>query len=357
MIILPDFPHGNSKDLELHKYVVKLVGTELSNLDIPCYYPKFIKYWKELQYKTSLDNKTLKASLDSLDKKYKSFRLLNDAQTMLMLIAVSHFLRNNKPETAKLFYLLLALRMYSNLEHRYIKKFCIEEIWKSALNQLSQKHLFKEKGGIAGAIHYLSDIEFDKFKSYLKSDKLDDDIYQKMVFSLRHRINQSIKSFFVIYHDLYNKKEKGISSKEEIDSRVDIQFIAEKITETMCTFSQIDSVSLNKAISLSGIRKELGKIVISELSTVSYKSDIRFIIILIGRLTDIKNVCYPNKRNLILRKIDDNAQIGNYVIKTVILDMLYKLDIGPRLKTLPESQLIVFFVNYLTLFIQHRICV
>ena len=126
---------------------------------------------------------------------------------------------------------------------------------------------------------------------------------------------------------------------------------------TMCTFGQIDKGALSKAIISSRLRKDLSISIVSQLSVSEYKDKIRFIIILMSRLGELKSVCKETERLRLIRRINSNYKIGGrYIIKNEIKDLLYSLESGYQLKNIYDVQLINFFNHYITLFIGSRIC-
>ena len=135
-----------------------------------------------------------------------------------------------------------------------------------------------------------------------------------------------------------------------------IQTIANKIAMTMCTYGQIDTESLSKAIIDTGVKKEISKEIIIEISTVEYKDKINFIIILMSKVGDLKNICIEKKRNRLIRKILSNSKVGKHDIIKEIKDLIYSISIGYQLRSSYSKQLVIFFLHYLILFIRNRIC-
>ena len=48
--------------------------------------------------------------------------------------------------------------------------------------------------------------------------------------------------------------------------------------------------------------------------------------------------------------------MNKYFIKNIILDLIKRVDDNYYLTTINESQLVVFFANYIVLYIKNRIC-
>jgi hypothetical protein len=202
---------------------------------------------------------------------------------------------------------------------------------------------------------YLSDFDYNKNKSKLQSPELDDRDLEVIVYGLRTKITQSVKSFAQLYYKIY---ESGSTKSSGEDDEVrGSTLVADKISMTMCTFGQIDKDALSKAIIQSRIRKDLAISIISQISVSEYKDRIRFIILLISRLESLKVVCIESEKLKLIRKINSNVKIGNkYNLKEEIKNLLYSIESGYQLKNIYDIQLIMFFSHYITNFLRNRIC-
>lgn len=340
-------------DRKIHRKVSTIVGSELSNLGKVCYYPKMVRYFEDLISELQLTNEDIKRFKETnIGKRYSSFSILNDKQTLMLVIAIIYFARRKQLDVSELFFLFLAVKLHSNLMHKHFK-FCQPDAYAMALERISHKHLYKVKGGIPSAIKYVSDTEFKKYRIVLGSNRLTDDSIVKMVYALRTRLSQSIKSFAETYYKI-TEEGGGHTTSEDVEDK--LERIADKIAMTMCTYGQVDKGAVSSAILKSGIRKELGLTIASEMSDPDYKDSIRFIIILIHRLSSIKNICSESKRLLIVRKIESGQKVGNYAIRERILELINGLPSAYSLKTTHKSQVVMFVSHYLTLYIQRRVC-
>jgi hypothetical protein len=343
-------------DSKVYRYISKILGNELTETSKPCHKPKLIKYFSDLQYILGIDNDKIKEFVSGIVVPYPHiFKIYKDKFTVLLLIATIYYTRKGKFDIAKSFFTFLNLKFYSSRIHKHFPKFCNGDLWILTLDKLSPKHLFKTKKGIPNTILYIAEFDYNKNKDKLKSEKLQDKILGDIVYGLRTKIAQSVKSFAQLYHSMY---EAGLSKTSSGEDQIGgAKLIADKISMTMCTFGQIDKGALSKAIIQSRLRKDLSISIVSQFSTSEYKDKIRFIILLISRVGDFKDICIETNRLKLIRRINSNYKIsGQYSIKAEIKNLLYSLESGYQLKNIYESQLINFFSNYITLFIGSRIC-
>ena len=344
-------------DSDIYKYMSKIAGNELSNMVKPCYYPKPVIYFKDILDKLNINLDTIKEFKNGIDPKYKTINIYNEKYTVALILAILYYSRIKKYEIAKLFFLFLAIKFYSSRLHTHISTFCNEDLWIITLDRLSHKHLFKTKKSISSAISYIAEFDFEKNKNLLSKENMKDTELMVVVYGLRQKVAQSVKSFAQLYFKLY-EEGKNIKSSTSGESEVEgSQLVADKISMTMCVFGQIDRDALKKSIIQGRLRKEMASTVVSEFSTTEYKDKMRFIIILMSRLMSLKSVCVESDRNKFMRKMNSNVKIGGkYVLRDEILELLYSLESGYQLKNIYENQLMSFFSSYVTNYLRNRIC-
>ena len=343
------------EDSKVYRYISKILGSELSNMSKPCYKPKLVRYYSDLQSLLNVDDEKIKTFMRGIDDKYATFQIYRDKYTILLLIVIIHYTQKKRFEIAKTFFEYLALKFYSSRIHKHFQKFCNEDLWVLALDRVSPKHLFRTKKGVSSSILYLADFDYNKGRNKLLSPSLDDKVLKDIVYGLRTKIAQSVRSFAQLYFKMY--AAGGVSAITQDEEISGATLVADKISMTMCTFGQIDKGALSKAIILSRIRKDLAISVVSQFSVSEYKDKIRFIIILISRLNTLKAVCKETERLKLMRRINSNVKIGGkYLLKDEIKNLLYSLESGYQLRNLYDIQIINFFSHYLTLFIGSRLC-
>jgi len=348
---------------KLSRYMVKLVGNELGNINKACYKPKFVHYWRDMLYLTGFDMESIVDFSKSFPNTgaFKS-KIFNDKYNLLILMCIVYFLRTKDYNNAKLFFYLLAIKNYSNIAHKHFSKFCSPELWRLAYDRLSNKHLYKVHNGIGNSIIYLSKVEFEKKKDELEKKRISDsDMYLfSIVQNLRHRLSQSFKAFATIYYTLANDEGMRAQSsgdeyeKETSDS--DIITIIDNITVSMCAYKQIDPNNIYKAVKFSGLQREIATDVVDEFSKPKYREDIRLILIIMNKIVPLLDTCTERRRVQLIRKVNSNLKVGGYQIKDFIEQFLYKLEMDYSLKTIDKLQLIMFFCHYVTLYVRDRIC-
>ena len=345
-----------TNDNDVHRSLSRILGMELSQISKPCYFPKMIKYREDILHKTNITDSTVAMFLSQLDRKYAKFNLISEKYTVALILGMLHYGKKKDINTSKLFYQILAVKFYSSLVHILFPNFCKNDLWSSALDQISPKHLFKIKHGIPNAITFIADALFTIYEKDIVSAEMDDYRLVRIVYDLRHRIAQSLKSFAGAYYKINETKGMGTLASSGEEELGDIQLIADKISMSICTFSQVDMAALNVATSRSGIRRDLCHSAISELSTVHNRNRVKFILILMSRVADYRDVCKENSRNSMIRKIEAGKQIGKYSARSEILSLAYSLESGPRLRTLNDSQVVMFFSHYLTTYLANKVC-
>jgi len=342
---------------ELNRYISTIIGAELNDISRPCYYPKTIKYKNDLFARLNVKPADIKSFVKQFDADIARFNMFNDDFTIVLLMATIYFAKTKRTELSRLSYLLLAIKFYSSLVHIAFPKFCNEDLWSITLTRVSPKHLFRDRNGVSNAVVYVSDALYRIYANILMKDEISSHEITRITFDLRHRLSQSVKSFAEAYYALQKSGIKGYPSEGDIGTEsTDLHLVADKISMSMCTFEQIDDKAIEFALTKSGMRRDIAYSLISEISSVEYKDRIRFIVVLMGKLYLLKNLCKDSGRNILIRKIENEAAVGNYIVKNEIIKLLYETELGFRLKTFNKSQLVIFFSHYLTLFIQKRLC-
>ena len=353
-------PSKQMDEKKLLSFISKVVGNELSNMLSPCAKTKFVPYKNDLIAYTGVDDKLI-AQLKSQFVFLKQQEVMNDNFTLKLIILIIYFIRNKKQNVAEYLFLFLALKFYSSLVHKYFR-FCNSDVWNTALNNLSIKHLFRVHGSISSAVMYLSKEVFSANKALLLNPSLTEIDIMKIVFSLRHRINQSLNSFAKMYYYVWDHKQTmGLETQQTEDTRKEenegIQVVADKLSISICTYGTIDHEALEKAISISGMRRDLAVDTVKSFSSVEWREEMLFIIVLIDRIEKLNTLCMDSGRNKVIKKINsDKIKIGNYSVRDKILDLLYGLENNFSLKTINTNQLVLFFLQYITIFIRKRVC-
>lgn len=356
-------------DSNTHRFILKMISEELSNMSTPCYYPKLVRSFEDVKERLGIRKKDcLDFKINNYNKKISSFDMMNQEQVIVLSICLIYFARKKDFEALKVFYYFLAIKFYYNLFHKHFK-FCNDKYYELALNRISKKHLFKIKKGIPNAIVYLADEERKKYEKILGDPRFDIEMLVKLLYALRMRISQSLKSFAESYYRVQQEEVTKKGSRESdsppqtastgID-RVESSFMAlDKISAMICTYSHIDEDCLEYAITKSGIRRSTGNDIIKEVSQVENKENVYFIYVLIYKMLNnkIKDLCNERGRIQLIAMIDSGKKIlDKYSIKEEMIKLVNSLPSSYIFKNIYERQIIIFLSHYFTLYLKRRIC-
>ena len=354
-MIVPDLKISPQEVRQINNLLVKINGYELSKLHTPCYQPTMIKYSADIRNLTGIQQKDLDIFFNSIvTPEYANvFKILKNDITSILLISIIYYSRQKQHHLAESFYILLAIRFYTNSFSKHWSKYCKEDVWNLALTNLSQKHLFKLKNGLSNSILYLSSIEYANNKAKFMSDSLTGTDVIKFIYMLRHRISQSVRSFANRYYDIENSGQNASQNTTETEN-INVNLISNSISEKMCTYAQIDNKALAESIIKSNLRRDLAVSIIHELSTIQYKDQVRFTIVLMAKINNLKDLC--TKQQLMVRKIlGDKLRISNYSVKEEILKISNSMSIF-GIKSVNKDQVVSLIANYITLYTKNRIC-
>jgi hypothetical protein len=358
-LIIPK--NSPTEKIILMRYLTKYIMDEFSNISKPCYLVKVTRIIKDLFHLTGITPDMVRSVKKTIPKEILVRKIINDDTTIMCLIGTFYFIEHKDKELAKLFFYLLALKFYGSRTHIAFKTHCNPGYWDLALNKISSKHLFIAKGGVSNAIMYLADETFLKIIEKLKytnnNNQKEWNMANDIVYSLRTRIAQSMRSLAEKYYELVHDPEIEIGVVDENEEDMDrtetstMSSIPDTISVSICTKGHIDKKALYSAIENSGIRQELGIYIIKRLSEVVYREKMYFILVLMDRIIPLKELKLERKRNLLIKKISSNIKINKFYIKKEILNLLETLDISQKLLTISKPQLLVFFCQYISNYI------
>lgn len=356
MIAVPILKSSPVELRSLQNFVTRVNGFELSKLHTPCYKPVMIKYTKDLKILMGLENYDLNIFFDAIiDEQYrKAFKMLKSEITMILFIGIIYYSRLKKYDIVESLYILLTIRFYANRVNQMWPKYCKEDIWDIALKNLSQKHLYKVRNGISSAVLYIAAHEFNKNKNLLASKSVTYQITLKMVYMLRHRVNQSVRSFANRFHDIEEEAKQQNEIKDKTKENINVGLIANQISDKICTYSQIDVQSFNEAVTRSRIRKDLALPIIQGLSRIEYRDNIKFIILLMSKIINFSDICI--KHQYLTKSIVSNRiKINNYSIKDQILEIVDSLMLL-QIKSMNKDQITILVSTYIGYYIKTTIC-
>jgi hypothetical protein len=349
---LPDVTYN----ADIHKYISRIIGSELAAISRPCYLPKLIRYQEDLKSTLHIsDEDLIKFKNKNISLDYGPLKAFSDKYTLLLMASILYFCRNNQFEAAKLFFDFLALKQYYNTIHKHFK-FCNEDIFKLALDGVSHRHLFKSKGSISAAISFLSTEVFNKHRKELCSPIITDLKLLAIFYELRQRIAQSVRSFAQLYYKLSAEKHGPAAAKDEaFEDR--LAMVADKVSSMICTYGNVDERVLALAVAKSGIRREIGKLIVSEISSPDHRQQVKFLITLFNHILPLKNICVESSRMSMLRRIERKELVANrYVVRDEMVGIARSIKSAYAIRTIPDAQISIFLGHYFTLYLQSRIC-
>lgn len=251
----------------LYRYIVNHVSLEFSNLIESCYYPKTSNIFKDLLHMCNTNEKLLlQYSMEKYGPQRSQFKLVHDPYTTLLVLITQKYLEVNNLMGAQATFHLFSLRTYSNTLYHFTtskrsgnkKALCLPDVFQSALESLSQNHMFRKKQTIAASIIYFSNDVFTKFKTALIED--DSNKIFSMIYSLKNRIKQSIRSLMNKYYDIYKKKTSNTTGDEQdwdTTKETKLKAFINKIAEDMCIYRKRNSVAIQQATSITKFNRKL----------------------------------------------------------------------------------------------------
>jgi len=281
---------------KLHSFILKNVSQEFANLVEDCYYPTFSNIYKEL---LSTTNSTEKNLVEYSKKKYNLpwAKILHDPKTILLVLIVQEFLSANDAAAALSAFHLLVLRNYSNIMYKFIRH-CNPDVFRTALGQLSHNHLFVLKKTIPSSLMYLSNTLFKKYKDALQKDDIKNIV--KVVYELRHRINQSVRSFAQRYYDIHSK-QKQIRSEEEkeydLGREKNLRQFIDNISKTITVYKKVDENAAEESRRLTKFNSKLSVMYSKNLSQPQFTEDVSLALFLL--LRDVKDFEKINTTNFL----------------------------------------------------------
>ena len=272
----------------LHKYILKNISNEFSEMVGECYYPKVASLYKELLHRTSSRESDLisyskeKYKIMPYSKNKNMYRLLYDPYTTLLIIIIQEFLKQKDIAGAEAAFHLFALRSYTNLLYKYTiskaggskQPLCVPEYFKEALSKLSANHIFNTKKTIANSVMYFSRTTFQKYIQDLKKDNSEQ--MAKMIYEIKSKLNQSMKSFFNKYYSASKEKNKKTKDEEQWDEthETQLKYFISNIVRDMCIYKKVDLSTAEQVSKLIKFNQKLSAEYAKELANPEYSEEI-----------------------------------------------------------------------------------
>ena len=364
---------ANIQDAKLKMFINRTIGTEISRLVEPCYYPQFHKYQYDLYKYTGLSERDMKAYTKQYWKntKWSPFVLHNDHYTMLIIFIMQYFLNKKDMQTYQLGMIFYMLRLYSNLIHKQIK-YCNKDNFKYVLDNINKTHLFYREKTIPNAIMFLGkEMQSRYTKMLLKNDV---DSVGAFIQEARTRLSQSLKSFATLY---YKARDEGLAYKnpyEDIDDDGNVKSSSDKsqkidqlideLAKRVTIYKYTDKHAINDAKSFSKIKRKYSYILSKQINNIKYTDDIKmFYRQLFKTIKKPSEICDKNFRNKIkeLMSIKRHGNELNFKQHTITLTLKLVEDAGffedyNATSSKSKFTVIMFVALYISLLLQSMTC-
>ncbi|MGB9674679.1 MAG: hypothetical protein ACPLX8_00940 [Nanopusillaceae archaeon] len=146
---------------------------------------------------------------------HSKYKLVNTVHSMLIIVVLyNDYVRGNELVDDLYF---TALIYYNALLNKYLR-YCDDNLFQLALNSVKSTNIFRSKGVLNGLKHI--SISVDKLYDN-KNFKNNINEIELMLYSLRTRIAQSLKSIIKKYYYLKEKSKTEISDKDSYKRNLD----------------------------------------------------------------------------------------------------------------------------------------
>jgi len=176
-------------------------------------------------------------------------------------------LKNNDYSGAQATFHLFSLRSYTNTLYNYTtpkgsssyrSHICLPDVFQSALDSLSKNHMFVKQRSIAASIIYYSNAVFIRYKQ----DFIEDDSMRifRLIYEIKTRINQSVRSLFVKYYKIYKDKDLNKTKDEESydqSHESKLKEFVSQISNDICIYRKKNNAAIITASQLTKFNKKL----------------------------------------------------------------------------------------------------
>lgn len=353
---------------KLKKIVHKIAATELSSLTEPCYYPSLKKYYYELLHVCKLKEKDLTQYVRRFykGKPAAKWKLHRDPISNFYIFLMYILAKNRQVLAYDSMMILYLIRNYTNLIHKQLK-FCNDDTFKYALENLAKTHLFAREKTIPGSLFYLSKEMTKRFGKPIKSGDVDG--ITAFITECRTRISQSIKSFAEIYYKA-NKDGSSMRNPNEDDESTQYQQLEKSsrvindVVKSMTVYKIIDSKAINDARSITKIRASLATSISQGLTNIKYVDNIRLILeLFVKELSQVGQLCgdefFNNVRILMSIKRTKTLVYFKQQVNILIREIIKDIDFDKKYNKLTnqtQSLISLYLAYYITLSMRNLIC-
>jgi len=356
---------------KLRSLIQRTVAKELSNLSEPCYYPSMKKVYYEILHYTGLTDKDVSEFVDRFyrDSKYKDFRLHKDLATNLYIFLMNIFLQKNDKLLFTYTIALLSIRYYSNLMHKMIA-YCNKDIFRYSLDNLNKTHLFSREKTIPNALYFLSKEVSKKYERGIKNKDVDN--IAKFITEIRHRINQSVKSFAGVYYTAH-EEGKSIKTVKEPDEETNAyQYQSQEkesklvndITKKITIYKFIDNKAVLDAKQLTKVNSSVSTLISNKLADVKFTNEIKIVIqLFLKDLRKVSDICGKEYFNYVrklmgIKRTNQTVyfkQQVNVLLLKVLDEMKYRENYN-KMTSQTQFLMNLYLAYYMTMVLRNSIC-
>lgn len=343
-----------------YKELSSVYYKELSNMNNSCYVPN-IRYKLEEIFKSVIkdNNKEIRKALKSLFSKYSNFSLLNNEYTNYLLMIVLLTIKDRQFKYAEMFHNILVLKFYASLLYKYIR-YCNKDRFDEGFNLLHPTHLFKKHKTIPNAIVKLSEAIFKRHKDTLKFD--DPKGIIKYVYEVRHRINQSLKSFAKAYYKarVLQTPIEGVGDEYIDNVEITISTILNKTLTNYIVYKHINNDIIKFINTGINVNKSAFLDILKELQNTKYNDELEYIFRLILNKNTIEIIRTLNKwflyvkKTLLSQKSTSDKNIRIVASKLLVKLKSYKKHFSNK-NIVTKRRVVNVFVLYFALYIRSNI--
>lgn len=293
---------ANVDKVKLKNYITRTVAEELSKLSEPCYYPPWKKDFNEILGLTGLTQKDIKDFVNRFHiKTQASDYIIRDLGVNIILFCLHYFLLQKDPQAFMTCLILLSIKFYSNRMNIHVRNYCNPDIFRYTLDNISKTNLISREKTIPNFLFFIAKEMQRRYKNELMNFN-DPVMISKFVYECRHRIAQTMKSFFELYYK-YSKESGGGYRKQEEESETGTYEIEtfkkghrliEDVVTRITMYKDIDRKIIDDARKLTRINAQFADLIATSLCDLKYADNLKLIFeLFIKNLTSISQLCGP----------------------------------------------------------------
>ncbi len=361
------------EDLKLRSFFLRRISQELSNLTQPCYAPEHKKDHNTLFYLTGLNIKDVREFVKRFYEGTPAaiWELESNPISNLLIICMKLFLDNKDMIGYSSAMTFFTIMHYSNVFHRFFPKYCNDDTFKYALQNVNKIHLFYREGSIANALFYLGKEMQRKHETAIKN--MDPMEMSKFLRELRTRIFRSLKSFAEAYHKYF---AMGLGVKQPYEGKEDdentelLQYqnleqytrLVDEISKKLIVYKYIDDDALNYAWKITKINSNLTHLITKSITRDENLELIQNCIrLFLKDLKDMKHICGKDfnsyiKKLMSTKKMDSGfkqqiLKIQINILKDIKFEKEYE-----KLSSQTKYMILFFISLYVCNVIKNSIC-